>query len=102
MEVLQSMSAPLPEDDTKKLLMAHEKAGRDSMIDFMEFLSGKKYVNKLYLMASFEGKKKKKKGGKGGRGSIIDTVQSVCIKSMGLYYVYGFVLCLRVCIMCMG
>jgi len=30
-------------------------------------LGGKKYVNKLYLMASFEGKKKKKKGGKGGK-----------------------------------
>lgn len=67
LEVLQSLSAPLPEDDTKKLLMAHEKVGRDNLIDFNEFLGGKKYVNKLYLMASFEGKKKKKKGGKGGK-----------------------------------
>ena len=67
LEVLNGMQAPLPEDDTKKLLMAHEKAAKDSQIDYNEFLSGKKYVNKLYLMSSFEGKKKKKKGGKGGK-----------------------------------
>lgn len=66
LEVLQSMSAPLPEDDTKKLLMAHEK-NKEGQIDPNEFLGGKKYINKLYLMSSFEGKKKKKKGGKGGR-----------------------------------
>lgn len=65
LDVLQTMSAPLPEDDTKKLLQAHEKS-KEGEIDYSEFLSGKKYINKLYLMSSFEGKKKKKKGGKGG------------------------------------
>jgi len=70
MEALNSMSAPLPEDDVKKLIMAHEKS-KDSGIDFAEFMAGKKYVNKLYLMSSFDGKKKKKKGGKGGESLSI-------------------------------
>lgn len=79
LEVLQTMSAPLPEDDTKKLLLAHEK-NKEGQVDPNEFLGGKKYINKLYLMSSFEGKKKKKKGGKGGRtpASLLITWTYVC------------------------
>ena len=76
------MAAPLPEDDTKKLLMAHEKAAKDSQIDFSEFLSGKKYVNKLYLMSSFDGKKKKKKGGKGGKKYHIGMLHDFNLKNI--------------------
>ena len=63
---MQSLEAPLPEvpDELKRLLMAHEKTSND-VIDYNDFLAGKKYLNKLYLMSAFEGKKKKKKGGKG-------------------------------------
>lgn len=53
------------ENDIKKITMAHE-AGRGAGINYEEFLTGKKYVNKQYLMSAFEGKKKKKKGGKKG------------------------------------
>ena len=38
------------------------------MIDVDEFMTGKKYISKAYLMSAFEGKKKKgKKGKKGGK-----------------------------------
>lgn len=65
-ETLQNSGAPLPEEsDLKKILAAHDK-GRDSAgIDYNDFLSGKKYINKQYLMSAFEEKKKKKKKGGG-------------------------------------
>lgn len=64
-EGLQNMGAPIPEEtDLKKILMAHEKS-RDGGVDYNDFLSGKKYINKLYLMSAFDGKKKKKKKGGG-------------------------------------
>jgi hypothetical protein len=55
------------EVEIKKLIMSHEKAKDE--VDYDLFLSGKKYINKQFLMPSFEGKKKKKKkGGKGKKG----------------------------------
>ena len=63
LEGLQNIGAPIPEDtDMKKIFQAHDKGG--GIIDYNEFITGKKYINKLYLMSAFEGKKKKK-GGKG-------------------------------------
>ena len=56
------------ESDMKKIIMTVDR-GRDEGIDYNEFLTGKKYINKLYLMSAFDGKKKKKKkGGKGKKG----------------------------------
>ena len=69
-EGLQNMGAPLPseERDVKTLVSDHDK-NRDGCIDYNDFLGGKKYVNKQYLMSAFDGKKKKKKkGGKGKKG----------------------------------
>ncbi|CAD5116189.1 DgyrCDS5105 [Dimorphilus gyrociliatus] len=64
---LENIGAPMPlEADMKKILQSHDKEGR---VDFNLFLTGKKYVNKQYLMSAFEPKKKKKKGkGKGKKG----------------------------------
>jgi len=46
--VLRESSAPLPDDSStemRTLLQIHEKENR---IDYAEFLSGKKYINKKY------------------------------------------------------
>ncbi|ELU14970.1 hypothetical protein CAPTEDRAFT_153089 [Capitella teleta] len=64
-EILQNAGAPMPhESDMKKTLQLHDK-GKDAGVDFVEFLNGKKYINKAYLMSAFEDKKKKKKKGGG-------------------------------------
>ena len=46
-------------DEMKKLIMSHEKVKDE--IDYELFLTGKKYINKQFLISSFEKKKKKKK-----------------------------------------
>lgn len=80
---LQSLNAPLPDDNIKRILLAHDK-GKDGNIDYEEFLSGKKYINKLYLMSSFETKKKGKKGGKkGGKKSKTKVPMPICTKEPG-------------------
>ncbi|XP_064621436.1 ankyrin repeat and EF-hand domain-containing protein 1-like isoform X2 [Lineus longissimus] len=63
-ECLRNLGAPLNDDALKKVLPLHDK-NKDGNVDYKDFLTGKKYVNKLYLMSAYEGKKKKKKGGKG-------------------------------------
>ncbi len=70
LEALNNIGAPIPQEtDLKKLLLAHDK-GKEVGIDYSEFVGGKKYVNKLYLMTAYDAKKKKKKkkGGKRGKG----------------------------------
>ena len=64
---LSGIGAPVPGTaEIKKLSALHDKS-RDAMIDYNEFISGRKYINKTYLMTAFEAKKKKnKKGGKVG------------------------------------
>ncbi|KAH8862149.1 Ankyrin repeat and EF-hand domain-containing protein 1 [Schistosoma japonicum] len=67
--VITSLNGPINDMISKKLLILHEK-NSDGCIDWEEFLTGKKYVNKNYLLSAFEkkkGKKKKKKGGKGSK-----------------------------------
>ena len=64
-DTLMSMNAPLSEEEIRKIAAAHDKGGK---IDYNEFIGGKKYVNKNYLMSAFEGKKKKGKKGKKGKG----------------------------------
>ena len=64
-EGLENAGAPLPDNnDLKKIVALYDK-NRDGTVDFSDFILGKKYINKNYLMSAFEGKKKKKKGGKG-------------------------------------
>ena len=65
-ECLTNLGAPMPGDaEWKTVLNVHDK-DRQNVVDYNEFLGGKKWVNKLFLMSAFEGKKKKKKG-KGGK-----------------------------------
>ena len=63
-DTLLGMSPPISEEELRKVANSHDKSGK---VDYNEFIAGKKYVNKNYLMSAFEGKKKKKKGKKGGK-----------------------------------
>ncbi|CAG2211743.1 Ankyrin repeat and EF-hand domain-containing protein 1 [Mytilus edulis] len=83
-DVLQGMSAPVEEEDMKKLVLAHDKA-HDGNVDYNDFIGAKKWVNKNYLMSAFEGKKKKKKGGKKGgkKKGKFKLVMPVCVKDDG-------------------
>ncbi|VDP85141.1 unnamed protein product [Echinostoma caproni] len=66
--VFQALNAPYDSQTMwSELVKLHEKNG-DATIDWAEFLTGKKYINKMYLSAAFEAKKgRKKKGRKGGK-----------------------------------
>ncbi|XP_071963707.1 ankyrin repeat and EF-hand domain-containing protein 1-like [Antedon mediterranea] len=66
LEVLNDLDAPVDEEDFKTLYLAHDK-NKEGFINYSEFLSGKKYVHKTYLMSAFEKKEKKGKKGKKGK-----------------------------------
>jgi ankyrin repeat protein len=63
-------------EEMKKLILSHEKT--KDQIDYELFLQGKKYINKQFLIASFEGKKKKKKKGKGKKAGKTKIVMPIC------------------------
>lgn len=67
-------------DEMKKLILSHEKA--KDQIDYELFLAGKKYINKQFLISSFEGKKKKKKKSKGKKGKT-KVVIPICLMDEG-------------------
>uniref|UniRef100_H2YH15 Uncharacterized protein n=1 Tax=Ciona savignyi TaxID=51511 RepID=H2YH15_CIOSA len=64
--LMKKLEAPIPDDIRKRLHDVHDK-DRRGLIEVDEFLSGKKYISKTYLMSAFEGKKKKGKKGKKGK-----------------------------------
>lgn len=67
--VMKRLQAPMSEELEKQITEAHHDPEVRGTINVDEFLSGKKYVSKAYLMSAFEKKKKKgKKGKKGGKG----------------------------------
>ncbi|XP_022108549.1 ankyrin repeat and EF-hand domain-containing protein 1-like isoform X2 [Acanthaster planci] len=63
-DILVTLEAPINEDSFKALFLLHDKT-KEGVINYHEFLAGKKYVHKTYLMSAFEKKEKKKKGKKG-------------------------------------
>ncbi|XP_072907399.1 ankyrin repeat and EF-hand domain containing 1a isoform X1 [Hemitrygon akajei] len=68
--ILQERSAPIMEEDVSTLIAALDKS-RTGIIDINEFFQGSKYLEKIYLMSSYEPKKKKgKKGRKGKKGKL--------------------------------
>ncbi len=68
-------------DEMEKLIKSHEKA--KDQIDYELFLTGKKYINKQFLISSFEKKKKKKKKkGKGKKGKT-KIIMPICILDEG-------------------
>ena len=68
-------------EEIKKLILTHEKAKDE--IDYELFLTGKKYINKLFLISSFEKKKKKKKKGKGKKAKKTKVIMPICILDDG-------------------
>ncbi|XP_064602461.1 ankyrin repeat and EF-hand domain-containing protein 1-like isoform X2 [Liolophura sinensis] len=75
---LQGLNAPVEEEELKKIAILHDK-NKDGTVNYSDFIAGKKYVNKNYLMSSFEGKKKKKKkGGKKGKKGKFKLAMPIC------------------------
>ena len=67
-------------EEMKKLILSHEKIKDE--IDYDLFLLGKKYINKQFLISSFEVKKKKKKKGKAKKGKT-KIVMPICLLDEG-------------------
>ncbi len=68
-------------EEIKKLTMAHEKVKDE--IDYELFLTGKKYINKLFLISSFEKKKKKKKKPKAKKKGKTKIIMPICVLDEG-------------------
>lgn len=64
-DVFSVMQTPFPAEFGTKFMNAHDH-GRRGVVEIDDMISGKKYLNKQYLMVSYEPKKKKGKGGKKG------------------------------------
>ncbi|XP_052275632.1 ankyrin repeat and EF-hand domain-containing protein 1-like isoform X2 [Dreissena polymorpha] len=81
-DMLLGKSPPVSEEELRRVQGAHDKGGK---IDYNEFILGKKYVNKNYLMSAFEPKKKKGKKGKKGRGKKgkFKLVMPICTSEEG-------------------
>ncbi|XP_072031520.1 ankyrin repeat and EF-hand domain-containing protein 1-like [Amphiura filiformis] len=88
--VLSDLDAPIDDDSFKALSAAHDKA-RENVINYSDFLGGKKYVHKTYLMSAYVKKEKKKKGGKKGKKKKGKTKIAVpiCIGPDGERMEYG-------------
>ncbi|XP_078086739.1 ankyrin repeat and EF-hand domain-containing protein 1 [Mustelus asterias] len=68
--ILMEKNVPMKEEEITALMAAHDKA-RTGVIDVNEFFKGTKYLEKVYLMSSYEPKKKKgKKGKRGKKGKL--------------------------------
>ncbi|XP_043552800.1 ankyrin repeat and EF-hand domain-containing protein 1a [Chiloscyllium plagiosum] len=68
--ILMEKNAPMAEEEIAALISAHDK-GRTGVIDINEFFKGTKYLEKVFLMSSYEPKKKKgKKGKRGKKGKV--------------------------------
>ncbi|GCC33519.1 ankyrin repeat and EF-hand domain containing 1a isoform X1 [Chiloscyllium punctatum] len=68
--ILMEKNAPMAEEEIAALIAAHDK-GRTGVIDINEFFKGTKYLEKVFLMSSYEPKKKKgKKGKRGKKGKV--------------------------------
>lgn len=82
-DTIMGMNSPATEEELRKIVQLHDK--KDGKVDYNEFINGKKYVNKNYLMSAFEGKKKKKKGGKKGgkKKGKFKLVMPICTQEEG-------------------
>ncbi|TTO79335.1 Ankyrin repeat and EF-hand domain-containing protein 1 [Bagarius yarrelli] len=66
--VLQEHHAPVEQEHMQKIVAAHEKK-RNDVINITDFFKGLQYLQKTFVLSSYELKTKKKtKGRKGGKG----------------------------------
>ncbi|KAG7328057.1 hypothetical protein KOW79_008001 [Hemibagrus wyckioides] len=65
-DVLQEHHAPVDQEHLQKIIADHDKK-HDGMISIGDFFKGLQYLQKAFVLSSYE-PKTKKKGGKGGKG----------------------------------
>uniref|UniRef100_A0A8B9KA83 Ankyrin repeat and EF-hand domain containing 1a n=1 Tax=Astyanax mexicanus TaxID=7994 RepID=A0A8B9KA83_ASTMX len=63
--VLRGLKAPVEDEHIQRILIAHDRR-REGLINIIDFLKGFRYLPKIFVMASYEPRKKKRaaKGGK--------------------------------------
>ncbi|XP_072552090.1 ankyrin repeat and EF-hand domain containing 1a [Salminus brasiliensis] len=57
--VLHKLKAPVEDEHIQRILLAHDKR-REGLININEFLKGLRYLPKIFVMASYEPRKKKR------------------------------------------
>ncbi|KAK3748047.1 hypothetical protein RRG08_029899 [Elysia crispata] len=84
LDVMAAAQCPTEEDELKKVVSLCDK-NREGKIDYNDFFTAKKWVNKNFVAAAFEGKKKKKKkkGKKGGKKGKFKLVMPICVQDEG-------------------
>lgn len=65
--VLQEHHAPVDQEHLQKIIADHDKK-HEGAINISEFFKGLQYLQKAFVLSSYEPKTKKKKGGKGRKG----------------------------------
>ena len=83
MDILTALQCPSEDDEVKKIITILDKS-KEGRIDYNEYFLAKKWVNKNFVAAAFEGKKKKKKKGKkGGKKGKFKLVMPICVQDEG-------------------
>lgn len=75
--ILADRNAPIQEEGVMMLMTALDKA-RTGIIDVSEFFKGAKYLEKAYLMSSYEPKRKKGKRGRRGKKGKLNIPIPIC------------------------
>lgn len=65
--VLQEHNVPVAQEHLQKIIADHDKK-HDGVINISDFFRGLQYLQKSFVLSSYEPKTKKKKGGKGRKG----------------------------------
>lgn len=80
--LLQSLLIQLPEEtDLKQIVNLHLDA--DGFVDYKDFLTGRKFINRQYLMTAYDGKKKKGKRGAKGKAGKTKVPFPICTQTSG-------------------
>ncbi|CAG5126592.1 unnamed protein product, partial [Candidula unifasciata] len=84
MDILTSLQCPTEESELRSVLLLQDK-NKEGVIDYADFMLAKKWVNKNFIAAAFEGKKKKgkKRGKKGGKKGKFKLIMPICIQDEG-------------------
>lgn len=92
LDILQNVGIAVPSQELMKSVVQLYLV--ENLISYQDFIAGKKYVNKQYLMSAFEGKKKKKKKKVIIfilRWNFLKNVNKICdlkkIETQNLYYI---------------
>lgn len=77
-DVLQEHFAPVDKERLQKIIADHDKK-REGVINISDFFKGLQYLQKAFVLSSYEPKTKKKNNGKGRKGGKGKTKKGKCV-----------------------